>query len=178
MEIGLIRHFKVALARPSAFLLSYQEVCDWFARYEETDVLPDPVEPIPQHWDICYASSASRAYTTATAVYSKDIVRLDALRELNTLSLLKSNRRMPLLFWAIQLKRKSATENEITATFRQGLTTFLDEILAGEHKKILIVSHGFVMMFLKEELTKRGFTGERFRYPRNGKLYTFRRKQG
>ncbi len=173
MKIGLVRHFKVDQPYPAKFLIGHQEVTEWFARYESSDVTPNQLDISHHSWDICYASTASRAFKTACYLYAGPIMPVEELKELNTLPLLNKKLRLPLLFWGILLRNKSFSENDITRPFRNKIKLLLDNILAGEEKNVLIVSHGFVMMFLQIELQERGFSGDKFKYPRNGQLYVY-----
>jgi broad specificity phosphatase PhoE len=50
------------------------------------------------------------------------------------------------------------------------------EELSAPGADTLVVSHAGVMMFLRRELLRRGFTGPAFRLPENGRLYLFERR--
>lgn len=55
---------------------------------------------------------------------------------------------------------------------RQQIITLVEEILS-QKNDTLIVSHGALMIVIGKELQKRGFKGEKFKNPQNGKVYTF-----
>lgn len=173
MKIGLVRHFKVKQQLPKGFLIGYEALTDWFAQYDNADVHYTHVDMRTINWERCYASTMSRAYKTARHIYTGEIHQFDELREVSVLSLMNKKRRLPIILWAILIKRKTLSPNDITETVKKKLADFVDNLLAKKEKEILIVSHGFIMMLLQQELKARGFKGEQFRNPANGKVYIF-----
>jgi broad specificity phosphatase PhoE len=173
MKIGLVRHFKVDQQMPKGFLIDYDALTDWFTKYDEADVHYTHVDLSAVNWERCYTSTMSRAYNTARHIYKGEIQPLDDLREVSVLDLMNKKRKLPIILWAILIKRKTLSANEITASTKKKLADFVDAILLKHEKEILIVSHGFIMMLLQQELLARGFSGEQFRNPKNGKVYIF-----
>jgi len=55
------------------------------------------------------------------------------------------------------------------------INEILDVILNEDKENILIVSHAGTLFEIERILLRRGFRGERFIKPRNGRLYVFRR---
>jgi len=49
----------------------------------------------------------------------------------------------------------------------------IDIMIASDAESIMIISHGFFMRILAQELRKRGFQGEMDSHPKNGKPYLF-----
>ena len=176
MKIGLVRHFKVKQKIPKGFLIKYEAVLDWYQQYDNADIAYNTVDLRGINWQICYASPMSRAHKTAQHIYKDEIQLHDDLREVSVLSLMNKNRSLPLIIWAILIKRKTLSVNSITETVKEKLVDFIDNILLKEEKEILIVSHGFIMMLLQKELMARGFNGEKFNNPSNGKLYIFEKE--
>jgi broad specificity phosphatase PhoE len=173
MKIGLVRHFKVKHAYPQKFLVGYDELVSWFDQYDAADVEHQDVGPCGVTWEKCYASSMPRAVKTAQCIFSGDIIQRDELRELNLLPLMNSYNNLPLLLWAMLMRNKSRSSNRITDEFSARISAFVDELLQANDQNVLVASHGFVMMFLQKELIRRGFTGDKFRTPANGKMYIF-----
>ncbi|MBY0426137.1 MAG: histidine phosphatase family protein [Cytophagales bacterium] len=173
MKLGLVRHFKVNLEYPKRFLISFEELLAWFATYDRTEVKVVDADLGGVEWTKCYSSTMLRAVHTAKTIYSGEITATDALRELDILPLMRSSLRLPLVFWAIWIRRKSMASNPITDAFRARIRNFLDEQLAGNPENLLIVSHGFVMLYLEQELVRRGFSGKRIGRPAHGKVYVF-----
>ena len=173
MKIGLVRHFKVKQKLPKGFLIGHDALTDWYAGYDKADIHYTNVDMQSTKWDICYASSMSRAHNTARHIYNGEIRLHDDLRELSVLNLMNKKRRLPMILWAILIKRKTLMPNPITEAIEKKLTEFVDTLLSGKEKEVLVVSHGFIMMLLQKELMTRGFTGKKFNNPANGKLYVF-----
>lgn len=173
MKIGLVRHFKVKQQLPKGFLIGHEALTDWFAQYDNADIHYAPVDMRAINWELCYASTMSRAYNTAKHIYNGATELHEDLREVSVLSLMNKKRKLPIILWAILIKRKTLSPNEITETTKKKLADFVDELLSKQEKEILVVSHGFIMMLLQQELRTRGFTGELFRNPANGKVYIF-----
>jgi broad specificity phosphatase PhoE len=173
MKIGLVRHFKVHHPFPSRFLLSAKDIVQWFDEYELAAVERGQTDLQDIRWDICFSSPLPRALHTANAIVAGDVIPADELKELDVLPLLNQGIRLPFLVWAMVIKARSSSVHPVTDQFRSRISAFADRIVSGEHEHVLVVSHGFVMMFLQQELEKRGFSGQRFRSPRNGKLYVF-----
>ena len=175
MKIGLVRHFKVKQPFPSKFLVSYNELVKWFDDYESGEIEYQPVDKLDANWTKCYASSSERATKTARHIFGDDIILIDSLRELSVLPLMNKKLRLPVLLWGILIRRKSVSRNSLTELFKNKITIFVDELVKGNDKAVLIVSHGLVMIYLQKELIARGFIGTPFRDPDNGKVYVYDR---
>lgn len=173
MKIGLVRHFKVAQPLPKGFLIDFDTLSNWFDKYDEADVVTATVDMRNIAWQKCYASSMSRATKTARHIYEGPIQTHDDLREINVLGLMNKARKLPIMVWALIIKRKTFTRNAVSVEARDKLNAFVDTLLQQQEQEILVVSHGFVMMFLQKALTARGFSGETFGNPVNGKVYVF-----
>lgn len=173
MQIGLIRHFKVKIKSPGRFLLSADEMIAWFDEYATAEIMHAAVDLKGVDWQHCFSSPLPRALQTANAIFPGEIVCADILQELNVLPMLHKKLRLPAVIWGIVILTKSTSNNAVTRQFRQNISAFVDQILANHDRPLLVVSHGFVMMYLQKELLKRGFKGDKFRLPENGKVYLF-----
>ncbi|KMJ59883.1 phosphoglycerate mutase [Bacillus sp. LL01] len=177
MKVGLIRHFKVARGYPNS-IVSSQELLSWMEEYDVSEVVKNEVDLGSVEWTKCYSSDLPRAQTTAKAVYSGDIHLLKELREIQLAPVLPSNARLPLrmhlLFiraaWLFNHKSQPVSRKELT----RSLSNTLDNILSSK-EKVLIVSHGGIMIFLRKELIRRGYRGPEFKIANNGELYVFER---
>jgi broad specificity phosphatase PhoE len=176
MKIGLIRHFKVKHAYPKNMLISLDEVLHWFAGYESAEIQSTHVDLRGIEFKRCYTSSAERALGTAGIIFKGEKTILHELRELDVLPLMNNKRKLPFLMWAILVRIKASSSNRITDEFKNNISAFLDELLLKNTDDVLIVSHGFVMMYMQKELKRRGFKGIGFRAPENGKLYVFEKE--
>ena len=173
MKIGLVRHFKVKHKLPSGFLIGHDALVQWFEGYDNADIIIDHVDMGGINWQTCYASSMNRVHKTASHIYAGNVSLHDELREISVLQLLNKKRRLPIILWAILIKRKTLSANVITAEAERKLEAFIDKLAQKPEKEILIVSHCFVMMLLQKKLIARGFTGQKFINPANGKVYVF-----
>jgi broad specificity phosphatase PhoE len=175
MKIGLIRHFRVDLAYPKKWFVSKTELVEWFDAYANAKILPDELDLAGIHWKHCYSSPLPRALDTARHIYQGEIQLSQELAELNILPHVNPGIRLPIMLWAIIMKIKSTRSNEATERFKTTLKVFMDELLEKKEDDVLIVSHGFVLMALRKELLKRGFTDHSFSVPEHGKVYMFER---
>lgn len=177
MKIGLVRHFRVDLARRR--LMSSKEYNEHVYNYDKAGVIPNEVV-IDKEWDKCYCSTLPRAVTTAHTIYHGEISATEALVEIPTAAHFNINIKLPYYVWTI-ISRVAWIRNHVSqpegrrATLIR-LNQLVDKVLVEKDKNILIVSHAGTMYELQRILRTRGFRGERFLKPRNGKLYVFKDK--
>ena len=176
MKIGLVRHFKVKHSFPDKFLLSADEVIQWFDAYEAASLEISAVELRNVSWEKCYASPLNRAIQTANYIFKGDITISPSLTELPADPFLYKKIKLPFLLWGLIVRVRSAFSGDETEAFKHRINNFLDEILAGKEQNVLIVSHVFVMQHLQQELIRRGFKGEKFKRPYYGRLYIFEKE--
>ena len=176
MRVGLLRHFRVNKPLPKGRFISQTDLLQWFDETEEAEVELSDVEMGDIEWQGCYSSDLPRALATAQHVHSGEIIPLSALREVRLDPLFKRNIRLPLLVWAVLTKfafnTSHRSQEESPALLARRVEGVLDDILA-EEQDVLIVSHGLIMLALKSELKRRGFTGPDFKTPLNAKLYVY-----
>lgn len=175
MKIVLIRHFKVNLSFPKKYLLSKQEVIDWFDKYNTADVESELVNLSNTNWTHCYSSPLKRAKATAEIIYKGEITETDALKELDILHLLPEKVRLPFLVWGLLVQIKFYSGAKEVIQFRHNLDAFIEKLITTEGGNVLIVSHGFVMLYIQKQLLKKGFRGHKIRFPENGILYGYER---
>lgn len=175
MKIGLVRHFKVTKGFPKKMWLTKQELVQWFKEYDEAEIEEGETDLRDIEWEVCFSSDLPRAAKTAKKVYPGPVVTSSRLREI-PLPDLRWKGKLPFLVWAVLVRisqfTNSKTKQDI-AEAKQRINAVLDEIMQKEDKNILIVSHAALMMYMRKELIKRGFAGDSFRTPDNGKLYVF-----
>ena len=173
MKIALVRHFKVKKKFPKKFLVNYSELTKWFEEYNLAEIEYNPSNLNDNQWNVCYSSPAKRAIETTLILHDSKPLIVSELKELNVLSLMNRKLRLPFIIWGILVRQKSLSNNEITSLFKKDISSFVDLILSKNESNVLIVSHGFVMMYLLKELKKRGFVGRNFNTPINGKIYKY-----
>lgn len=176
MKLGLIRHFKVKRGYPNK-ILTPAEFMKWVEEYDASEVEENDINNGNVDWKKCYSSDLPRAKTTAQAAYKDEIIYLEDLREIPLAPFFRLNMKLPLflhLFFiriAWYFNHKSQPKSKQVVIRR--INEILDRILQ-EDKDVLIVGHGGIMMFMRKELLKRGFTGPKFgTSPENGKVYIF-----
>ncbi|MFB6365719.1 histidine phosphatase family protein [Paenibacillus elgii] len=176
MKVGLVRHYKVKKDYPPQFLISSQELEQWFAEYDESDIEFGHTDLGGIEWNRCYASDMPRAARTAKHIYDGTITQWNMLREVPPPSF-RTKVRLPLMMWAVLLKtlwfKAPRSMPESMNDTRKRAEAALDEIFRQGDGNVLIVSHAALMMTMRKALLARGFRGPKFGTPENGKLYLF-----
>ena len=173
MKVGLIRHFKVKKDMPGKGLLLPNEVYLWFDEYDRAEVEDGEFDLCGITWERCYSSDLPRAVKTAEKMFSGDVIKMQELRELSLELFTKKSIKLPFLVWALTFRIKTLISREFMDHFKRQIATAVDKILLESNGDVLIVSHSFVMIFLRKELMKRGFKGPNFKRPNYGKLYIY-----
>ncbi len=177
MKVGLVRHFKVKRGYPNKIITS-DELMKWVDEYDASDVVENEIDLGDIDWNKCYSSDLSRAAKTAKKAFNGEIVYLEELREIRLSPLFRINLRLPLLIhlfmirlaWLLNHKSQPQSKKDVL----NRIDSILDNVLLHQ-EDVLIVGHGGVMIFMRKELLKRGFTGPKFRRADHGKVYTFER---
>ncbi len=176
MKIGLVRHFQV-LSPHGNKKLNSTEFNYRMSGYDIYPVKPNVVNINSDEWDVCYASSLSRAQTTAKTIYDGKIITTPLIVEVPLSAFIKTNIKLHYMIW--QIVGRIAwffsweSQDEVKPKTLSRIDKFLTLIESSKHENILIVSHGFFMKILVSELKKRGFKGDLDFAPKNGKLYRF-----
>lgn len=175
MKIGLIRHFKVTLGYPSKLVTS-KELLTWQQEYNESNIEEVNIDHQGHKWRKCYSSDLERAKITASRAFDGNITFLEDLREMSLYPVIHTEMRLPLwlhvtlirIAWFLGHKSQKESKKEVLSRINR----VLDEALV-QGEDILIVGHGGIMMFMRKELLKRGFSGPKFNRPENAKVYIF-----
>ncbi len=177
MRIGLMRHYKVRINNAKKWM-NADDFANWVKQYDQSDIYMAAPVRATVDWDACYSSDMSRAIKTAESMHSGEVIKTSRLREIGIYPLFESNVKLPLPIWLIfgrlgWLVNHRTQENKHSTSMRA--KTILNEVEENNegHHNVLIVSHGAFMTVLQRELFERGYTGDRFLKPRNGKLYTY-----
>ncbi|KUG06656.1 histidine phosphatase family protein [Solirubrum puertoriconensis] len=177
MKVGLVRHFKVQKELVWWQRVSAAELLQWFAEYDAAGIEEAEVNLGGVAWSRCVSSNLGRAAQTAACIFEGQVQQTPLLREVQIQPLFRSGVRLPLVLWAMLvqvawlLNHKSQPESR--QQVEQRIAAALDEALQHQ-ENVLIVSHGAVMRFLRQELLRRGFRGPKIsRRPANGELFVF-----
>lgn len=154
--------------------MTYKDYDEYSFNYDKAGVIENEIV-IDELWDKCYCSSLPRAIHTAKTVYDGEIIITDNLMEISSKAVIKINTKLPYHLWAI-LNRIGWSRNHTdhpegkTETLKR-INEIITIILAQKEENILIVSHAGTMFEIQKILRKKGFKGDWFIKPRNGKLY-------
>src|SRR5690606_15048389 len=175
--IGLVRHFKVLQSRPKKKWMTSAEFDAWVEEYDHCDVVRSPISLNSSEWDICMSSDLSRAVVTSKQLYDKEIIFTEHLREIKIKSVFDTHLRLHYYIWLLlgriiwPLSNKAQPEGKQEIMKR--VRGIIDQLEQSENSRLLIISHGALMLYMRYELRKRRYTGPLFLKPENGKLYTF-----
>lgn len=176
VRIGLIRHFEVKHPFPTGWV-TWGDLVAWREIYEKTEITTSAIDLGGITWSRCISSDLPRAYATAQAAFTGDILQMPELREPQLDAFRTGNLKLPYPLWKWMLRlawmtSHSSQRNAKTA-FMAKVKQVTDTLLTQVKEDTLIVSHAGVMIFLRKELLKMGFTGPSFKIAENGKLYVF-----
>ncbi|UNK17001.1 histidine phosphatase family protein [Paenibacillus sp. N3/727] len=175
MRVGLVRHYKV-IDHTTNYWMSSKDFTDWITQYNTADIYLQNKITTHQNWERCYSSDMIRAIRTAESIYNGDLIITDLLREIEIGPLFQSNHKLHINMWLIFGRLgwffKHRSQENKTSTFIRA-KKLLDTIEGRGDREVLIVSHGAFMTLLRRELLRRGYKGDRFTKPINGKIYTY-----
>jgi len=176
VRIGLVRHFKVKHAYPKGGRISAKEISDWFRVYDQADIEIMNADLGGIQWEHCYASDMPRASRTAEIIYDGGITPMKELRELPPPQF-RTGAKLPFIAWAVLIRVSWLFNRQTREDIRMAkirINKVLDQIAKEKEQDVLIVSHAALMLYMRKELLKRGFSGPKFQVAENGKLYVFR----
>ncbi|MFE8702703.1 histidine phosphatase family protein [Cytobacillus sp. FJAT-54145] len=177
LNIGLVRHFKVKRGYPNK-LVTPEEFMKWVEEYDLSDIEEEHVDLGNVEWENCLSSDLPRARKTAQKVFNGEIVVLKDLREISLSPIFKKNIRLPLFIHLLLIRlawlcnHKSQKENKKQVLSR---INHVIDMLIEENKNVLVVGHGGIMVFMRKELVKRGFSGPAFNRPNHALIYVFKK---
>ncbi len=177
--LGLMRHFRVP-HRKNQWMDSrgFAEWSLWYDRFDVT--IPSGLSPL-REWDVCFSSDLPRANKTAHAYFMGEVERWPSLREVPFAPLFKTKRLLPLVGWQVMSrmgwKWAHPSQEESRKQTLQRIELLLDELEAKHSdKKVLLVTHGFLMQFMQRSLRRRGYLGRVPLRPIWGQVYSFQPK--
>jgi broad specificity phosphatase PhoE len=177
MLLGLARHFQIPHSKVS--LVNGPGFDAWSQWYDSTEVQAGDVPKAGETWEKCYCSDLPRAVFTAYWLYHGTIEKTPLLREVPYSGFLPRKVRFPIFMWT-SLSRAGwfvnrLPQNENKSQTLNRIENFLEVVMAKHthEQKILIVSHGFLMQYLKKALIQRGFRGDVPLRPTGGIIYPF-----
>jgi broad specificity phosphatase PhoE len=177
MKLGLARHFQIPHDRFT--LLDGPGFDTWAKWYDTTEVNSRAVPLAGDAFDTCYCSDLPRAVFTANYLFKGPIEKTSLLQEVPYSGFLPRRLKLPLAFWQASsrlgwyLDHKRQSESRTQTLGR--IADFLAMLTSrhGKGDRVLIVSHGFYMQFLEQELVRAGFRGNVPMRPHGGIIYPF-----
>lgn len=177
MIIGVVRHFKVDYKAKR--MMSSSDFEEYVTSYDNSSVIENKIDLEYNIWDKCYCSDLKRAVITAKSIYDKELEITDLLREVKMYPVKKSQLKVPSFLWSISSriawKLNHVSQLETATYTRKRAKEFLSKIDLNSDKNILIVSHGFFLITLINELESLGFKGNIPRKMKNGYLYVLQK---
>lgn len=180
MKLGLARHFQIPHNRVQ--ILNAAGFDKWAVWYDTTEVNSREV-PLAgkagETWDKCYCSDLHRARFTAEYLFQGPVESTPLLQEIPFSAFLPRKLKLPLLFWQatsrmgwyLNHKKQSEKRTETVRRIREFIRLLKSR--HGAEDRILIVTHGFYMQFLRKELLREGFKGKVPMRPHGGIIYPF-----
>lgn len=163
MKLGLVRHFKVNQTVDET-LLSPSQFNQIMKEYDYCPVIPNGLKIKSEDWDICFCSSLPRAVTTAEAIYNREIVKTDLLKEVPITPFTNWRIKLPVSLWHVGARiawyKSHKSQVEGIEETRARIHKTYDLIVKSGHDNVLIVAHGYFLHMFYRELKKMGFNGE------------------
>ncbi len=179
MKIGLIRHSKVIYS--ASFFSSGKSFNEAINHYDLSPVEIIKLQIKAEDFPSCYVSAQTRAVETAKMIYKGNFIITDQLVEVKSAAIFMNKANLPSFLrsvigriaWFLNLKKMPETRHE--SMDRAG--KFINFLLEETTENTLLVTHGFFMHCLKNELRKHGFKGRLELFPKNGFLYVFEKNE-
>jgi len=174
MKIGLIRHYKVDYKAKK--LMSSHDFEEYVTNYDNASIIENKTDLERSQWNICYCSDLTRALITARSIYDKELQITNLLREVKMYPVRKTQLKIPGFLWSVSSRiawqLNHVSQLETSEQTRKRAKIFLSKLDLKGDENILIVSHGFFLITLVNELKRLGFKGNISRNMKNGYLYT------
>jgi len=175
MRIGVVRHYKV-VDDTTNYWMSSKEFSQWVAHYNRASI-EGTTSITASDWDSCYSSDMDRAVKTAEQLFNGEAVVTSLLREIEINPLFQTNVKLHRSMWLLLgrlgwIFNHSSQENRPSTSIRANrLIDLIEE--SNANRNVLIVTHGAFMIVLKRVLLQRGYRGDSFNKPENGKIYMY-----
>ncbi len=174
LNIILVRHYKVDIGHSKKVdSKTYDRYCN---EYNERDVIDQLPPELPKYK--LYASTMSRAQTTAKLATGREPEILEGVYEPTFRSYKNSSKKIPFWFWEtrarIQWLFNNKRQDEIRFDTYRRLEASSDKIIE-RGEDCIIVMHSFVMRIFSRILIKKGFKGKKIMMAKNGESYWYTR---
>jgi len=175
MKIGVVRHYKVA-DNTTNYWMSSKEFSQWVDHYNQASIEGNTTVAA-SNWDCCYSSDMDRAVKTAEQLFNGEAVITSLLREIDINPLFQTNVKLHRSMWLL-LGRLGWMFNHFSQENRRATTIRANAVIdvieqSNANQNVLIVTHGAFMIVLRKVLVQRGYRGDSFYKPKNGKIYIY-----
>jgi broad specificity phosphatase PhoE len=163
---------------PGGWLTALQ-LHQWRQRYDEATAQPGPVPFAAEGWGRCYSSDLKRAFVTAQALYTGEIIQTPLLREPEIRQFRTGSLTLPIGMWRWIMRLAWMTGHASQRSARDDFANRVQqvaELVESSECDMLLVSHAGMMAYLRGELLQRGFQGPKFRVPEHARLYVFEKE--
>jgi broad specificity phosphatase PhoE len=168
-----MRHFKVD-DKCHKLVFNSKEIDIWVDKYDQFSLIVKDIE-LP-YIDKVYTSDLDRAKRSAKHL-KVDFESNQLFNEVSTKAFINTNLKFPKIIWLIAGRvlwslgfiKKSESKKQTYKRAKEAI----DFLLKSNHEYVMIISHGFFMRALADELKHRNFEGKIDKAPKNGKIYTF-----
>ena len=177
MRIGLLRHFPVEQDWPRGWRTS-EELLAWLKSYDLAETYVGKFDLGNVDWATCISSDLPRARITANAVFPGEIEHTAMLREAQFALFKTGGLRLPVWTWRWVLRFTWMTGHKSQRACRddfRGRVLAMADRLSGMDRDTLVVSHAGVMMYLSQELRRRGFAGPKLWMPKHAIVHIYQR---
>jgi len=173
MKIGFVRHYKVDYKAKK--MMNSNDFEEYVTKYDNASVIENKIDLRNSQWNKCYCSDLTRAIITAKSIYDKKLEITDLLREVKMYPVKNTKLMLPSFLWSISSriawKLNHVSQLETSDHTRKRAKEFLNKLDLKGDENILIVSHGFFLITLINELKLLGFKGNIPKNMKNGYLY-------
>lgn len=164
MKIVIIRHAKVNMEWEKRYdSKQFDLACE---KYDTSEIVPiSEIMSTKDSTDIIYISELSRSYETARQLFGeRNFCKTSLVNEVPAKSFKDTNKKYPWwlwksmsrLQWFFNNKRQPETRRETLIRARKTI-----ELIEKNNKDCFIITHGFYMVTLINELRKKGYKIEK-----------------
>lgn len=178
MRIGLVRHFSVDC--PRKFLQTAEEFREWVKLYDCSAIKLADMTVDASQWERCYCSDLPRAIETARHLYRGSITQSMLLREVPIAPVDIPKIKLPWALWLLAGRLawlfSHHSQPETIKHTRDRVRRLVADILQKSETRVLVVTHGFLMLQIQRELIAQGFRGDSFKAAKYGTVYSFEKE--
>jgi len=161
-------------------LLTAEEFREWVKLYDcSTIKIADMTVDVSQ-WEKCYCSDLPRAIESARHIYPTKITESMLLREVPIAPIDLPKIKLPWALWLIAGRLawffSHHSQPETIKHTKDRVKRLVANIMQQSETRVLVVTHGFLMLQIQRELIALGFRGDSFKAAKYGTIYNFEKE--